>query len=309
MSRWWPAIDAITATIRLDDGFTADFQVQLNESKTDENWRAWCTVTAHPQEFLSSVPRDAFLVAAGSLTLKPLFQLAQELAADKDRAEWQKTRRIARSLLGGHDPLDEVLPALGEQVGLYLVRRAAPAGDLPFDGVLTSRFSPAATAAGMHLALDPALSAGLVLLSADCAEKFAGDDPPIVRSELSEGKSLRWLETAKPIRLAYQLTSQGLTVARSVELLRQHLAVGKERPDSSPLQQLAETRFPEAEQFLCVDVRRFREASENGDADSGAPPRFPSWKPWLELCDSAYLATRFDPAAVTIQVGWLVDPQ
>ncbi len=309
LSRWWPAIDAVTAEIRLDEGIAAQLQVQLNADKTDADWRSWCAVTANPREFLASVPADAFLVAAGCINAGPLFNLIQDLTSDRDRAEWQKTRRIARGLLGGHDPLDEVLPALGEQVSLYLLRRPSREGDLPIDGVLTCRFSPAAAAAGLHLALDPALSAGLVLLSADCAEKFAGDEPPVVRSELSEGRATRWLETSNPIRLAYQLTSQSLTVARSIEVLRQHLADETGRETPSRFQQLAEARFPEAEQFLCVDVRRFREGQRQESSGSGSTPRFQSWKPWLELCDTAYLATRFEPARATIDFGLLAEPQ
>lgn len=303
LRRFWPAIEALTLELHAEEGLHLAGRLFLNPDRTDDLWKAWSAATPSPHDFLAAVPKEAVLAAAGGVHLKPLWKFLRDLAPERDRESWEKGRRIARGFLGGRDLIDDVLPALASDMGLYLVPAAERDSLFPYDGVAVFRFPNDEKSAGLHLALDQAFSAGMALLSIQSAEQHPDREAPVVRSDVAEGKIVRWLDTSLPVRVAYQLTPTELTVSRSVKSLRRHLAA-QSSPSASTAFSVAQDKwFPECGPFVYVAARKLREEKNTGGVE---PPR-----PWIEqvwqLLDGAYVGAKFEGERATIRMGAVVE--
>jgi hypothetical protein len=317
LRRFWPAVEALSIEVRLEEGVHLAGTLKLKEDRTDERWRAWSAPTPSPDEFLATIPANAVLVASGGLHLAPLWQFIRELASREDQAGWEKPRRVLKGILGGRDALDDLLPALVHQAGLYLVFQRDKVHEVPFDGVLVCHLPQGDQTAGLHVALDQALSAGLTLLSVHANDKHPDSDPAIVHSSLRDGEMLRWLETSLPIRVAYHISPRRLAVSRSIDTLKTYLASDGSQREENAFRQYRRKWFPDAGQFLCVDVRLLRDqmpaafsgllartTSLNGsDAEINWPREL------IRLCDAAYVATRFEPDGAKIRLGVTAEPR
>lgn len=314
LRRVWPAVDAIALDVRTTEGLHLELRGLLNSDQTDDRWKAWSETTPPPRAFLPQVPDQAVLVAAGGIHFEPFWRFLHELASESDREEWKKGRRFLRGILGGRDLLDDVLPALTRQIGCYLVPLADGNEAFPFDGVLTIQFSEDEQSTGLHLALDQALSAGLMLLAVQSAETFPNEAPATVQTDLSAGTISRWLETRRPLRVAYQITPTTLRVSRSINRLRDDGEASAPAASSFFAASL-ERWFPDADQFVCLDLKTLRDLRRSSDAFSAilarpqdAEESAPQWlMPMLDLGDTVYFATQFEASHLTVRLGVAVD--
>lgn len=317
LRRIWPALAALTLELRSDQGLQLEARLHLHAEQTDDRWKAWCAPTPRPEEFLATVPPEAVAVAAGGIHFHFLWKFLEEIVPPHEQAGWQKPRRVIQGFLGGRDLPEQVLPALTHQVGAYLL--FSPRNDdVPFEGVLACRFPEDERAAGMHLALDQAFAAGLALLSIQVNDKLPDNEPATVRSEVADNKILRWLQTPLPMRLAYQLTSEGLTASRSIETLRAHLSAAAAEPSKSIFAAHRNRWFADAGQFVCVDVRRLREQlelisppnlSSKPDTPDGNTAHVDLPRELIRFCDTAFLSTRFEAGLVTLRLGVIAEPR
>jgi|GEM_PF-6847659 len=313
LRRIWPALQAVTVDVRTEDGLHLEGQLHLHADQTDARWQAWTASTPSPQAFLAAIPPQAVFVAAGGIHFQPLWETARELASDSEREGWKRGRRLLRGFLGGRDLLNDVLPALCHDVGLYVVPTDEPHAGIAFDGVLQCRFPPQPATEGLHLVLDQALSSGLTLICAQANEAQDDDtEPTTVHSAVAEKKIVRWLVSPLPIQVAYQITPEGLTVSRSITTLRRHLDTDAAQP-ASPAQPsrfitAREQWFANAGQMFCLDVARLRgPSSPSADTPADASPT--NWQTdLLTVCDVAYVATQMEVSRLTIRLGLSTDP-
>jgi hypothetical protein len=309
LARFWPAIDFASVELHVDQGLQLQSRIQLVPDRVSDDWKAWAVSPPNADAFLANVPPEAVLVATGGIRFGPLGRLMQDLTKPAEKDNWHKSRRIIQGFLGGRDVITDVLPALCRDVGLYLTVSPNAGRDIPLDGVLVCRFPNEETASGLDLALDQAFAAGLALLSANVNETHPDSEPAVVRSELTDREILRWLDTPLPIRIAYRLTPESLIVSRSVAALRRHLEDSRARVADAFVPRLRLRWFPDAEQFLCLNVRGLRERlpepiATSGDSDAA---QIDVTRELLRLCDAAFLAARFAPDAITLRAGIVVE--
>lgn len=314
LRRCWPAIEAITVDVRASDGLHVELRGLINEHQTGERWHAWSKPTPDPRAFLEHLPADAVLVAAGGIHLQPLWQTLAELASERDRAAWKKGRRILQGILGGRDLLDDVLPALTHQFGLYVVPLTEGNDVFPFDGVLTVQLPQTERSSDLYLSLDQALSSALTLLAVQSAEKFSDDEPATVHVDLSGNTIARWLQTQRPFRVAYEATPKMIRLSRTKERLQ-------ERPRSAGNPEKSEfisfaKRWPSApDLYVGLNLRLLREKFPAGAASSFlARPRAtedsatkPNPLAALELGDMVYLTAQFEPSRFSLRLGVVVE--
>lgn len=314
LKRCWPTFEAVTMGMQWEQGVHVAAHLHLYADKTNDRWKAWCAVTPKADDFLATLPADAVLAAAGGWNFKALWSTLQGVVPEREQQDWRKPRRVLQSLLGGRDLLDQIIPALLYDVRFYIV----PAPDeqrIPWEGVLSCRFPPEEQTSGLSSALDQAFLSGLTMLSVHLNEKNTEDDLVVVKSDVSETSTFRWLETTKPWRLAYRLTTQELTVARFIQTLQRDESSKSTASPQSSFSALRDRWFPEAGQFLCVNVRLWRDQKAgSSSARILARPQKDETRAvrhWsqqlLELCDTAYLATQFEPSTLTIRFGVQTD--
>ncbi len=317
LRRIWPTLAALTLELRSEQGLQLEARLHLNAERTDDLWKAWSAPGPRPEEFLATVPRDAVAVAGGGIHFLSLWKFLKEIVPPHEQAGWQKPRRVLQGFLGGRDLPEQVLPALCHQIGAYLLLSPRK-DDVPFEGVLACRFPEDERAAGMHLALDQAFAAGLALLSIQVNDKHPDNEPATVRSEVADNKILRWLQTPLPMRLAYQLTPEGLTASRSIQTLRAHLSADATESSKSPFAAHRNRWFADAGQFVCVDVRGLREqleqisprnVSSKSDAAGGNEALVDLPRELIRFCDTAFVSTRFEAGRVTLRLGVIAEPR
>src|SRR5262249_7991154 len=151
--RQWPKVAAVTADLRTTDGLHSQVQFHLHADQTDARWKAWSASTPNPAAVLAQLPANAVLAVGGGVHFGPLWETLQELMPEHDREGFQRGMRFARGFLGGRDLMQDVFPALLNDVGLTVVPSEQPGELIPFEAVLECRFPPAEKTRGLHLAL------------------------------------------------------------------------------------------------------------------------------------------------------------
>jgi hypothetical protein len=152
----------------------------------------------------------------------------------------------------------------------------------------------------------------MALVSIQSAEKHPDQEAPTVHSDVAEGKIVRWLETPLPIRIAYQLTPTELTVSRSVETLRRHLAAKSSQESPTAFSAYRDQWFPDSGVFACVNARKLRDAQHAAGLlarpNAGGEESLRAWfgQVW-RLFDAAYLGAKFEPDRATIRLGIVVE--
>jgi len=323
----WRRCRSVMVGLRLDRGIVFDAVVDYDGSNAPEEWTRFVRQTAGPPAFFQKVPRRALLAFAGQFSPSSLRQLINRQISGSPRNRWDSIRQVSRGLLLGLDVVDDVLPRLGPNWGIYLVprTRASKSGTgsrlPPVNGLLAIELraekSPAPGQPTLRAALENGLNTGLNILAAMYNNQSSGPSA-IVRTRRRKTSVVHWIEGIGGYQPAYALTPTHLIFAGSSQLVDEFIATDPRTAlASSPdFVNLSQTYFPGAGQLLLVQVDAVRELVRKhadffvrGAATSQVIParrareKFDNAREFLTLFDSAFIAVRITNDRVRLVVG------
>lgn len=327
----WQRLDSVILGLRLDQGAVIEAVAHYDNSRTPQEWNEFLRRAAGTSTFLEKVPSRALVAAAGRWDLSGLDELLSLQQSESEEQEFESLRQIIRGVLLGHDLFDDVLPALGDDWGLYIVPPRESVRDcLPLEGLLgVSLPVPGAERAlpgekpGLRAALDNALNTGLNLLTAMYNQE-SPDKSAHVETEESEGLLMRWVANFGAYKPAYAITSNHLLLASTPQVIREFLDVEPEQTllADDQFRRLRDDFFPNENQLLFVDVAGIRSlverhrgkfldhiaASESVSAEQ-ADKELREFEAILDLLDSAFVAGSVNSERIRLVLGGVVTPR
>jgi len=320
----WRRCRSVIVGLRLERGIVIDAIADYDGTGAPQEWTHFVRQTAGPPTFFQKVPRRALLAFAGQFSPSSLQQLINRQISAFPRNRWDSVRQVSRGLLLGLDVVDDVLPELGPNWGIYLVprTRAGKSGNSsrlpPVNGLLAielrAQKSPAPGQPTLRAALENGLNTGLNILAAMYNLQSSGP-PAIVRTRRRKASVVHWIEGIDGYQPAYALTPTDLIFAGSPQLVDEFLAADSRTAlASSPdYVNLSQTYFPGAGQLLLVQVDALRELVRKHAVffvrkDTTSPARrarekFENAREFLTLFDSAFIAVRITNDQVRLVVG------
>jgi hypothetical protein len=282
----WKRCQWLAIGVQVDRGIVVEAVAHYSMDGVSERGRQWIRSMSGPADFLRLVPHDALVAVAGR---QALGDLLKHLAPQNEAGALDSVRQVARGLLLGLDPFEDVLPAFRENFGAYLVpRKDAKPDELPLDGLFAAELPPAETTIAPRAgfapagettlsananstaerpptfreALDNGLNIGLNVAAAYFNMRATGK-PAIVRTEASGANRTRWIDSLGPYQPAYSLTSRFLVLATSPQEVRHFISregAGKSGTIPPAIAALAKRYFPQENQVIYIDtagIRRF----------------------------------------------------
>jgi hypothetical protein len=313
-------VESAALGLRIEAGPVAEAVVQLKGEEIPPRFARLVPSTDGTPEFLEKVPRRAVAFIAGRSRPDWIVELLVKRFFADDRERWDNIRQSGRGLLLGLDPLDDVLPALGENWGAYVAPAKRPEkGLLPVDGLVALELpeEPAGEKSSTREAIENAANTYMSLLAVMTNDSGPAK-PAVVRTEASDGHALKWIENYGSFELSAGFTETHFILATSPDLIREyHSSSNEERLISAPEFENLRTRyFPDHNQVLFVNVAGVRRLiSEHGEkfvehgvrtqrvpADK-ARQQLDSFERVLQLFDTAFLAARVENGRVRITGG------
>jgi len=323
----WRRCRSMIVSLRLDQGVVFDAVVDYDGTGVPEEWTRFVRQSAGSPMFFRKVPRRALLAFGGRFSPTSLQKMINREIAASPRSRWDSIRQVSRGLLLGLDVVDDVLPKLGPNWGIYLVPRTqgtkskAGTGLPPVNGLLAIELAADdSTTPGrpaLRAALENGLNTGLNILAAMHNSQSSGP-PAIVRTRRRKSGVVHWIEGIDGYLPAYALTPTHLIFAGSPQLVDEFLdADPRTAVVSSPeYAHLSQTCFPGAGQLLLIQVAALHElAREHADfflrkaATSAKAPtrrareRFQNAREFLTLFDVAFIAARITDDRVRLVIG------
>jgi hypothetical protein len=278
------------------------------------------------------VPQGAAIAFAGRFDLHQLAKALAALTPERDRAEWPGLRQIARGLLLGHDPVNDVAPRIGSNWAGYLIQReAAGNAAFPVDALIAAELSPddvgsaENNGATLVAALDNALSTGLNYLAA----MHNGTSPAAaatVKTSDNNGTLTRWLENFHDYELAYALAPDALIFASSPRLIGQFTSSGNGNnlADSQLFQRTFKKHLRQENQLLFINLAVVRNIVRDnrsfflhsGGSSAASPPtgadaekRLARVEDVLRIFDAAFAAGHIDESRIRLVAGAAIDAE
>lgn len=323
----WRRCRSVIIGLRLDEGIVFDAVVDYDGTGAPEEWTRFVRQTAGPPAFFQKVPRRALLTFAGQFSPSSLRQLINRQISASPRNRWDSIRQVSRGLLLGLDVVDDVLPRLGPNWGVYLVprTRASKSGTgsrlPPVNGLLAIELATEKSRAPgqptLRAALENGLNTGLNILAALYNNQSSGP-PAIVRTRRRKTGVVHWIEGIDGYQPAYALAPTHLIFAGSPQLVDEFMATNPRTAlASSPnYVNLSQTYFPGAGQLLLVQVDAVRELVRThadffvrGATTSQVVParkareNFKNAREFLTLFDTAFIAARITDDRIRLIVG------
>ncbi len=218
----WRRSESVVATLRAGDESVLDVSIRYAPESVGT------TDADRPghSRFLDRVPSRSLFVAWGRLDLAGLGNGTYEALSEKERKRIEPWRRFAaKRLLGGLDVLDDVLPALGPECGVYLVpRESVEPGRLPFDGLVAVQLRPAAegetgeTTTRTQRELDDLIVASLDFWIASHNASTDGSTATL-RSRDDDDVRTRWIDGVGSHQPTYAATPEFLLFASHPSLV------------------------------------------------------------------------------------------
>ena len=307
LADFWRRCDSIGFGMRTDGGVIWEMSAHYDRSGLPQQLAS--KAVTGPPRFLNRVPRNAAVVVAGRNDLSKAAKFLIEQIPQQQQSDWYRLRHIARGLLVGFDLLDDVLPAVGSNWGLYVIADEGESSHRsPFEGLLAIQLplpgEITLRKVTLRDGLGNALETALHFLGNSDGKK-PGKQESIVRTEIKNGTHFGWLETDRPFQPAYALADGYLVGGSSRGVIKKFLAVKESASLGLQLEfrGRARTYFPDANQLLFVNVAELRKfATRNPErfterlADSKsvdpkeARRRFEQIVDLLEVIDVAFIA-------------------
>jgi hypothetical protein len=231
----------------------------------------------------------------------------------------------------GQDPLDDVLPALGDNWACFFVPREASRPDrFPADALLAVEL-PAGESSpepgerpALRAALVNALNTGLNYLTARRNRKSKSTAAVVRQKELGR-TSIRWIERFGDFEPACALAPDALAISTSPAVIERFISPPKDESlTASPLyRHVSERYLSDESQLLFVNVAAVRnslsQASPTAAPESPKPAsaassdgaryeRDSAVRDVLELFDAAFVAGRVEENRVRLVAGAVLAP-
>ncbi|GAB4140451.1 MAG: hypothetical protein Tsb009_09780 [Planctomycetaceae bacterium] len=258
---FWKNCRSIAIGLRLEGGIAAELVADFHKGNLPTAWKRFARRTSGSPDFLSHVPNSALIVFAGRYDPEWIAELIRLNSQGGKNTAIRQFRKHSRAVLMGLDLVDDLLPKLSENVGMYVVPRVTSDKNVvPFDGL---------TAIGINLSspvflarLDKAVTAGgtflttLYNLQLDEHQTAA-----VLKSEKRNGVVIRWVDRIGHYRPAVALSKNYILLASSPEMIEEFLSADKSsRLVSTPgFQKWRRDFFPTANQLVLLNVRGLRD--------------------------------------------------
>lgn len=314
----WKHVSALSACLHFDQGLMCEAVVELETSRLPSEWSQFVATAAADPEWLHRIPSDALLAIGGHVELAPVMRFLVSQVPPRDQPELAKNRRIAQSLLGGHELLDSVLPVLARDFCAWVVPRK---DDRSKRTVLDGAVQFVANGPGdaqLLRDISRGLETGLNILAAF----FSAQGPSVVtvQRQQSESTELRWLSESAPLPFGFGLNADNLIVASSAERLRQTFDPLSRNHSYARLIEHSQRFFPKANQLIWLDTAHTRELIRqngsdiaqlfaHGSAEESARmvKRFEQLQPALGLVDSLFIAGNTESDHIRVTFGGGLD--
>lgn len=333
----WRCVSALAGSLRFDEGFALEMVAELDRESLPSGWTEFVRSTVASTQQVSSdsrwserIPATALLAVSGGADVRPLIKAWLALDPAVKSNDFVRIRRVLKSLLGGRDLLEDVLPALLSDITILATaseRAADRAAPFELLGQFSWKTKNSATVSNeveqkLATSLDNALSFGLNFLGGS----FSSEHPEsqvVVRSN-GDGTTLRrWLEGLPVWEPGYGVLADRLFIASSkAELLRvsSSSAPLPKREASSRLTDHERRFFPAVTQLVWLDSTQTRAAllkhsgwiatvlsgrSEKSRADIAT--RLSRLGEVLQLFDAAFLAGNLNEDHVRVTLGVALD--
>ncbi len=333
----WRCVSALAGSLRFDEGLALDVVAELDRTQLPSGWTEFVrsTEVSTPQASADSrwserIPAAALLAVSGGVDVRPLITTWLAVDPGVKSKDFVRTRRVLRSLLGGRDLIEDVLPALLSDITVHasapeqVADRAAP-----FELLGQFSWMPKTTATASNddepklaVSLDNALSFGLNFLGAH----LSGEHPEsqiVVRSKGDGTTMRRWLEGLPVWEPGYGVVADRLFVASSkTELLRVSSmpASPPKQAGSTRLNDHARRFFTAATQLVWFDSNQTRAALAKhsdwiatalaGRSEKSKPSiqtRLSRFSEVLQLFDAAFLAGSLHDDHLRVSLGVALD--
>ena len=333
----WRCVSALAGSLRFDEGFALDVVAELDRTQLPSGWTEFVrsTEVSTPQTLADSrwserIPAAALLAVSGGADVRPLITTWLAVDPGVKSNDFVRTRRVLKSLLGGRDLIEDVLPALLSDITVHasapeqVADRAAPFELLGQFSWMPKNFATASNDDEPKLAvsLDNALSFGLNFWGVHLSCEHPKSDI-VVRSNGDGTTMRRWLEGLPVWEPGYGVVADRLFVASSkTELLRVSLmpASPPKQAGSTRLNDHARRFFTAATQLVWFDSNQTRAALAKhsdwiatalaGRSEKSKPSiqtRLSRFSEVLQLFDAAFLAGSLHDDHLRVSLGVALD--
>ena len=333
----WRCVSALAGSLRLEEGLALDVVAELDRTQLPSGWTEFVRSTEAPTKQASSdsrwserIPAAALLAVSGGVDVRPLIRMWLAVDPGVKSNDFVRTRRVLRSVLGGRDLIEEVLPALLSDITVHasapeqVADRAAPFEVLGQFSWMPKNFATASNDDEPQLAasLDNALSFGLNFLGAH----LSGEHPEshiVVRSKGDGTTTRRWLEGLPLGEPGYGIVADRLFVSSSkAELLRVSSSSDplSKQSGSTRLRDDARRFFGTATQLVWFDSIQTRAALTKhsdwiattlaGRSEKSKPSiqtRLSRFSEVLQLFDAAFIAGSLHDDHLRVTLGVALD--
>lgn len=334
----WRCVSALAGSLRFDEGLALDVCAELDRPQLPSGWAEFVrstqatTTQASPSlaTWAERIPAEALLAVSMRADVRPLVQTWLATAPDAKSKDFVRGRRVFKSLLGGRDLFEDVLPALLSNITIHASapiqtsNRAVPfelLGQLswPLANTATgsSQNSPTFTAS-----LDNALQFGLNFVTSYRAHEQP-ESKAIVCSKAMDGVVQRWIDGLPLWEPGFAVTAEHLFIASSRAELARGLLTAEPAQKHVASPRLAEHErrfFAGTTQLVWLDSAQTRTAltkhsrwianalaghSENSKSEIAS--RLSHLQEILQLFDAAFIAGSLSDDHVRLTFGVALD--
>lgn len=311
---FWKHIDSIGMSLRIDDGLIVDSSIQLNPSNLPSSWTKVVTTAATAPEQYTLVPSDALIAMSSRLEIKSFLPLIVSQLQSGDQPGFAKIRRVAKSMFGGQDLFDDVLPAIARHSSGYaVVRTNDNSKQLLLDGMLRAKIERGPNS-NLLFDISQGLETTLTLLGAYFSS--TSDETTLVKHEHTGSSQLHWLTQSAPYPIGFGIQDRTLIVSGSEATLRRSFDPKAPETPGGRLAEHSRRYFASANQLFWFDTSEARRLSKQHGASfeklfdvlsTSDTKGFAIVEPWLKVVDSLFVAGRIESDHVRITFGGGLD--
>lgn len=314
----WKHCKAVSASLDIEQGPVCDAVVDLETENLPPEWTQVVAAAKGLPSWAGRVPADAIVAVSGHWEVTSLIAFVMNRIPPRDRDEVSKIRRIAQSLLGGHDVLDVVVPALVRDLCGYIVTRVDDRSRrVVLDGAIAFQLDPRDDK-GFSADVFQGLRTGITLLAACFSAE--GTEVVVAKHERLEEGLVSYLSGVAPFSWACGLNENQIVVAASRQRALQMMAKFTSNESNPRLGEHARRYFPDANQLIWCDATLARLMLDQSPADMARlfagnsargvvawENRFEQLRPILSLVDSIFIAGRIEADHFRVTFGGALD--
>lgn len=310
----WTRTRWLSVRVIADDELKLATALDYDSADTPEWWQRMVGAGDSGDSVVSgALPSSAVFAASGRIRSDSVLNLLKVAQGNKPVAnDVERGRRIARGLLLGLDPVDDVLPQLGPHWSGAIVPRESKDAAFPVDGLLVLELHPAAKSGKqpVDLALDNALNASLNMIAALQNSKDPRD-VAIVSQKNLDGTMLRSVGPIGPFQPTVAVTNRFVAFSSSTEACERYLsdlkstseaATANKSPAASGQRCVANVQAARA---LLAQRREWflKQAARDKVPAEEAARRLKDADELLGLLDGAYVALSGDSKVLEVTLG------